>query len=169
MSLRVYYVMAFLTHFLLFCPSVTDTVRFFLKRHTFEFIVDAVPRRFSGKSWPQGSRGEACAYLSVFNHTLLTGCSQLGRDLLSCYDVEFLSDVGFCKPQDFKVTLKTCAHVSNLHVLYNLLFHFKVSVPNALYSILFLVDKEAATKPERDLNVQVIKESYCQMSSGYFN
>ncbi|XP_019948898.2 pleckstrin homology domain-containing family G member 4B isoform X2 [Paralichthys olivaceus] len=27
-------------------------------------------------------------------------------------------------------------------------------VPNALYSVLFLVEKEAATKPERDLNVQ---------------
>ena len=32
---------------------------------------------------------------------------------------------------------------------------FQALVPNALYSVLFLVDKEAAAKPERDLNVQV--------------
>uniref|UniRef100_A0A8D3BDX3 Si:ch211-269k10.2 n=1 Tax=Scophthalmus maximus TaxID=52904 RepID=A0A8D3BDX3_SCOMX len=31
---------------------------------------------------------------------------------------------------------------------------FQASVPNALYSVLFLVDKEAAAKPERDINVQ---------------
>lgn len=37
--------------------------------------------------------------------------------------------------------------------------HLKALVPNALYSVLFLVDKEAAAKPERDLNVQVIKET----------
>uniref|UniRef100_H3DM35 Pleckstrin homology and RhoGEF domain containing G4B n=1 Tax=Tetraodon nigroviridis TaxID=99883 RepID=H3DM35_TETNG len=30
----------------------------------------------------------------------------------------------------------------------------KALVPNALYSVLFLVDKEAAAKPERDMNVQ---------------
>ncbi len=36
-------------------------------------------------------------------------------------------------------------------------------VPNALYSVLFLVDKEAAAKPERDISVQVNKDSYYQM------
>lgn len=36
--------------------------------------------------------------------------------------------------------------------------HLKALVPNALYSVLFLVDKEAAAKPERDMNVQVIPD-----------
>lgn len=36
--------------------------------------------------------------------------------------------------------------------------HLKALVPNALCSVLFLVDKEAAAKPERDMNVQVIKD-----------
>ncbi|KAM7383575.1 hypothetical protein PAMP_003215 [Pampus punctatissimus] len=34
------------------------------------------------------------------------------------------------------------------------LSEWQVLVPNALYSVLFLVDKEAAAKPERDINVQ---------------
>lgn len=33
-------------------------------------------------------------------------------------------------------------------------------VPNALYTVLFLVDKEAAAKPERDISVQVNKYGY---------
>lgn len=32
-------------------------------------------------------------------------------------------------------------------------------VPNALYSVLLLVDKETAAKPERDIHVQVINEN----------
>lgn len=36
--------------------------------------------------------------------------------------------------------------------------HLKALVPNALYSVLFLVDKETVAKPERDMNVQVIRE-----------
>lgn len=37
--------------------------------------------------------------------------------------------------------------------------HLKALVPNALYTVLFLVDKETAAKPERDMNVQVIKDA----------
>lgn len=46
---------------------------------------------------------------------------------------------------------------------HNLFFlRFKALVPNALYSILFLVDKEVAAKPDRDVSVQVIKrKSFC--------
>ncbi len=55
----------------------------FLKRHTFEFVVTAVPRHFSKNGRPQGSCGEACAYLSVFNHTL--GAGWLQSDLQETY------------------------------------------------------------------------------------
>ena len=49
----------------------------------------------------------------------------------------------------FKVTIKiACACFS------------QALVPNALYSVLFLVDKEAAAKSERDINVQVNKDFY---------
>lgn len=48
----------------------------------------------------------------------------------------------------------------NDNVRHNLFFlRFKALVPNALYSILFLVDKEAAAKPDRDVSVQVIKKN----------
>lgn len=57
-----------------YCLTSQSLTQFgFLKRHTFEFVVNAVPRHFSEKGWPQGSCGEACAYLSVFNHTLGAG------------------------------------------------------------------------------------------------
>lgn len=36
--------------------------------------------------------------------------------------------------------------------------HLKALVPNALYSVLFLVDKETAAKPERDMDVQVTED-----------
>lgn len=49
----------------------------FLKRHTFQYVVTAVLRHFCEKGLPQGSCGEACAYLSVFNHTLGAGGLQL--------------------------------------------------------------------------------------------
>lgn len=52
----------------------------------------------------------------------------------------------------------------NDNVRHNLFFlHFKALVPNALYSVLFLVDKEVAAKPDRDVSVQVIKKkkSFC--------
>lgn len=32
---------------------------------------------------------------------------------------------------------------------------FQALAPNALYTVLFLVDKETAAKPERDMDVQV--------------
>lgn len=35
-------------------------------------------------------------------------------------------------------------------------------MPNALYLVLFLVDKEAASKLERDLLLQVTRASYCR-------
>lgn len=51
----------------------------------------------------------------------------------------------------------------NNNVRHNLFcLRFKALVPNALYSILFLVDKEAAAKPDRDVSVQVLKKkSFC--------
>lgn len=46
------------------------------------------------------------------------------------------------------------------NVRHNLFFlHFKALVPNALYSVLFLVDKEAAAKPDRDVGVQVLQKN----------
>ncbi|XP_067093965.1 pleckstrin homology domain-containing family G member 4B isoform X2 [Osmerus mordax] len=38
--------------------------------------------------------------------------------------------------------------------LFSALSELQASLPNALYSVLLLVDKEAAVKPERDINVQ---------------
>lgn len=45
---------------------------------------------------------------------------------------------------------------------------FQALVPNALYSVFFLVDKETVAKPERDINVQVNKDSYYQIDMRYF-
>lgn len=45
---------------------------------------------------------------------------------------------------------------------------FQALIPSALYSVFFLVDKDTVAKPERDINVQVNKDSYYQIDSRYF-
>lgn len=79
MFLPVYYTVAFLAPLLLFDqPALLTQIGFFSKGSPFEFAVSAALRHVpEKKGWPQGSCGEACAYLSVFNHTLGAGLTSV--------------------------------------------------------------------------------------------
>lgn len=184
---RGHLTVVFLTHLLWFWFPVSDTVCFLKEAHL-KFVVTALRRHFSVKGWPQGSCGEACAYLSVFNHSLGGGWLQLTckRHIIMLW----WWVAHWCKADNsvnhntyIRHLFDTCSilhfAVQQLHACIQHFFScwvtlkwnvnvFQALAPNALYSVFFLVDKETVAKPERDINVQVNKDSYYEMDIRYF-